>query len=356
MRHEIEMLADGWAGTDRTIEKMDSLADSGLTDPLVVTTAQNLVRHLPERDKLAEVQAISNYVRGKVRYTNEGVETLKSPRLMMNEIKKYGKAVGDCDDHVILWAAMHRALGNPVRFKVVSQKRDRTGGHVYGEVYARGTGWIADDLIVKHKPLGWSIPERERTRTKTYQSRRNLSGYKYGASKMRNVAVPRRYISVLPVGPSEYFEKGSTQMMYATRTYPEIRVPGQAAFYAEAYGAQGLGQVYDPRYGWVVDPKKTTTGNSLASTIKDIGTLVSTSIGVYGTYRDQKKAKEAAEKARKLAAAKAAADQRQFLQGLPVSSGVQQISTGTLIPGVPNIALMIGAAAIVGFIVLKKVM
>jgi Transglutaminase-like superfamily len=163
-------LANGWQGTRLTVSNANALVEDGLTDPLVVATAQNLVRKLPERDQWAEAKAIDSFVKGKIRYTNEGIETIKSPGALLSEIKQYGKAIGDCDDHVILWAALHRALGHPVRFRVISQRPDKLANHIYGEVFIKGRGWIADELIVKNRPLGWAIPKREVTKSVVFMA------------------------------------------------------------------------------------------------------------------------------------------------------------------------------------------
>ena len=168
MKHEVVQLSRGWSGTNQTVEKIRQMVDESLTDPVVVLTAQNLIRHLPERDTDGEIQAVSNFVRRNIRYTHESIETLKSPRVLIDEIKRYGKAVGDCDDHVILWAALHKSLGNRVRFKVISQRRDKLANHIFAEVYSPKRGWITDDTIVKNQPLGWKVPGKQITLEKTY--------------------------------------------------------------------------------------------------------------------------------------------------------------------------------------------
>lgn len=160
-------LSDGWAGTNQTVAKIMQLVDDSLIDPLVVTTAQNIVRNVRERDRMAELRAISAFIRSKIRYTNESIETLKTPRLMVQEIQKYGKAVGDCDDSVILWMALLKSIGHKVRAVVVSQRRDKAATHIYAEDFINGK-WVSDDTIVKYKPLGWAVPERERTVTRHY--------------------------------------------------------------------------------------------------------------------------------------------------------------------------------------------
>lgn len=167
MRHEVINLSEGWAGTSQTVETIMRLVDDSLTDPLVVTTAQNIVRNVAERDRMAELRAVSAFVRSKMRYTNESIETLKTPRLMVQEIQRYGKAVGDCDDSVILWMALLKSVGHRVRATVISQRRDKAATHIYAEDFINGQ-WVSDDTIVKNKPLGWSAPAREKTVTRHY--------------------------------------------------------------------------------------------------------------------------------------------------------------------------------------------
>lgn len=169
MRYEVQQLSDGWDGTDETVDKIISMVADSLTDPVVRLTAENIVRDVPERDKTAEIEKVSRFVRNRIRYTNEGVETLKTPRFMLDEMRAKGKAVGDCDDHLMLWMAMHKVLGQKVRIKVVSQRKDGRASHIYGEVFNPDTKrWIADDTIKKDRRIGWSVPKEKRTAEKTY--------------------------------------------------------------------------------------------------------------------------------------------------------------------------------------------
>jgi hypothetical protein len=154
---EVIELSSGWAGTDETVAWMMKLVRAGMRDPRVVLIARNLVRFLPERDTDAEIEAISKYVRTKIRYTREGMETLASPRFITDQICRYGRAVGDCDEFTVLWATLHRILAHRVRLRVVSQRADKIAGHVFGEVLSPTKGWIADDTIAKRFPLGWRV-------------------------------------------------------------------------------------------------------------------------------------------------------------------------------------------------------
>ena len=167
MRYEVQQLADGWSGTDATVRTISRLVNESLTDPKVRLLAEHIVRRLPERDKDAEIRAISDYVRRHIRYTSEAVETIKTPRVMVDEIQRYGKAVGDCDDHLTLWLALHRIVGTKADIQVISQRPDGIANHIYGRVW-NGHRWIADDTIMKKNPLGWEAPADRVTKRKSY--------------------------------------------------------------------------------------------------------------------------------------------------------------------------------------------
>jgi hypothetical protein len=185
VRHEVMQLADGWAGTDTTVAKATQLVMDSLVDPIVRTTAEDIVRNLPERDKGAEIRAVSRFVRDNIRYTNEGVETIKTPRFLLDEVREKGRAVGDCDDHVILWLALHKVLGQKVRIKVVSQRPDGRATHIFGQVYNPQTKvWITDDTIKKDRKIGWGVPMNKRTAEKTYGDDDQMRGFEMPGYQM----------------------------------------------------------------------------------------------------------------------------------------------------------------------------
>jgi hypothetical protein len=179
--YEIIQLAEGWSGTDLTVEKVLDIVDQSLTKPNVVLTARRIVQYVPERDRDAEIAAVSAFVREKMRYTNEGVETLTAPWIMLKEIRERGNFPGDCDESVILWLSLLKSLGFKTRIDVISQRADKRANHIYGEVLSPTRGWITDDTIVKNKPLGWA-PHAEVgvTRRKVYGDLLAMSGLSGG--------------------------------------------------------------------------------------------------------------------------------------------------------------------------------
>lgn len=167
MRSEVLEIPYGWRGTDITVGHIQRLVGESAKDPVVRMTAEDAIRNAPERNPDEDIRAISRFVRRHLRYTNERVETLKTPRLICDEIRRTGKFVGDCDDAVTLWLALHNVIGTPTDIQVISQRKDGTANHIYGRAW-NGHHWIADDTIRKQEGLGWEAPRRMVTARKTY--------------------------------------------------------------------------------------------------------------------------------------------------------------------------------------------
>lgn len=276
MRHEVIQLSDGWAGTDQTVRTIERLADEALTDPIVVETAHDIVRHLPERDKRAEIRAVSMWVRRHVRYTNESVETIKTPRYLLTEIRKHGRGTGDCDDHVLLCAALHRVLGNKVRFRVISQRADGIASHIYMEIFD-GRGWVPDDLIVKNKPVGWEIPAHRVTNQKTYGGMGGLDMGDPGRNQRRRSGGSSAVVDVAaPPGVSARWQVNSTV------ADDWGMKPASALHVREDGSLCGIGQEGAPAGGGFL-----TSITSAAAPLASVGKKLK---GLFGKRKKKKKA------------------------------------------------------------------
>jgi hypothetical protein len=293
-------LAEGWDGTDQTVAKATQLVRESLTDPVVRLAAEGIVRNLPERDKSAEIRAVSRFVRKNIRYTNEGVETIKTPRLLLDEIRTHGKAVGDCDDHVILWLALHKVLGQKVRIKVISQRKNKVASHIYGEVYNPDKErWVVDDTIRKNRGIGWSVPPDKRTAEKTYDE------------GMEGFGMPG-YQTVSQNGP---WKPGGAGRFYVNpHQRPGIRegqlsvgrslLPNNVELRgADDLESQGVGfsipSFSMPKVTVPAAAPAASSGFDLSSLVSAVGPLVEAGARGYGDYRAQKAAAKAAKKAAK---------------------------------------------------------
>lgn len=135
-----------------TVQTMITLAlgDRGERSVLVRTLKDTIVRDLTPKDYLGELLAIRNFAASRVRYSNDalGVEQVKDPQRMVEEINAYGKAVGDCDDIATVIGALTRQLGRETEFVVVGFGAPGNYSHVFTRAKEPRSGrWIVLDPV-----------------------------------------------------------------------------------------------------------------------------------------------------------------------------------------------------------------
>lgn len=130
----------GHLGIEWTVRRMRRLVAASLGSPLLVASARNIVGRSQSSTEAAE--RIRAFLESGVRFTFDprGVELLKPPDMMLEEIEQRGEAVGDCDDVAVLGAALGRAIGLPARFVLLAFAHGAPFEHVYTELLTEG-GW-----------------------------------------------------------------------------------------------------------------------------------------------------------------------------------------------------------------------
>ena len=107
------------------------------------------------------LSALLYWVRGHMIYTPDppDEELIKWPSVLLDEIRRHGQALGDCDDYVMLFAALAVALGFQVRLVVIARKNVDDGAgqaqldHIYTRVFVDGA-WLGVDPT-GDVALGW---------------------------------------------------------------------------------------------------------------------------------------------------------------------------------------------------------
>ncbi len=156
-------LPAGSDGTDATIQAMAraAMGEYGAGSGKIIALAHDIIARagVPERDVRGEVDAIHRYVQQSLRYVHDPLwyEMITYPETLAFETM-----TGDCDDHVVLEAALLGAVGIPSRFVTYGFKGKIAQSHVAMEAKV-GNGWVPLDPIVKDKPAGWSVPDASNT-------------------------------------------------------------------------------------------------------------------------------------------------------------------------------------------------
>ena len=104
----LQALPAGRRGTLATLVVMARVAREAKVDPMIRRLAVDIVSAWPEKDTLAEAEALQCWVRDNIRYTGDvdGIETVQTPAVTLDS------AAGDCDDKATLLAALLATIGH----------------------------------------------------------------------------------------------------------------------------------------------------------------------------------------------------------------------------------------------------
>lgn len=142
-------LRPGVAGVRQTLALMVSVVKQYRKNPDIRAFAETIIQNVPQKDAVAEVRAVFNWVQNNIRYTQDirDVETLKTPDITINT------GHGDCDDQATLIATLVETIGYAARFVAIGMAQSDAFEHVYAEVKL-GTTWVALDTT-EPNPMGW---------------------------------------------------------------------------------------------------------------------------------------------------------------------------------------------------------
>lgn len=160
-------LLGGDTGIVQTVGNIKSAVFRALRDPnqLIRRRAESLIRNsgARDRDERTEIRTIANFVKKHFHYVHDprGVEFVKSPELIDQEISRYGQFIGDCDDSAAYLAALLKSIGYRVNLTIISDKRNprKTFTHIFAQAFSpKMARWVSLDMTAKGKPLGWQAP------------------------------------------------------------------------------------------------------------------------------------------------------------------------------------------------------
>jgi len=143
-----ETIPDGDEGTAIVLERMRELVAARIAHPTVRGVAVDLARRVPAHNLRAQVAAVREFLARRVHFVADpdGPELLHDPVLLLEQVDRHGKLVGDCDDVALLGAALGGAIGLPARFVVVSFAGPAAPfEHVWTELYD-GEAWRELDV------------------------------------------------------------------------------------------------------------------------------------------------------------------------------------------------------------------
>lgn len=161
MRVKLSSIPTGDQGTRRTVALISRNIGQGRTTPEVRRLAVALLNqaHVQRGDGAAEITTLFDFVRSRLRYVPDPVDTeFVGDALAVLEI-----GGGDCDDLAVLLGSLLESIGHRVRVKISSEYPDQDFSHVYLEVFHSGE-WIPLDPSAPGENVrpGWETPLRGR--------------------------------------------------------------------------------------------------------------------------------------------------------------------------------------------------
>jgi hypothetical protein len=118
---------------------------------------------VPEKDRNAEIRAIFDAIRERVRYTGDvwSMDTYQAARHVLKH------RTADCDDFTILGASCLLAVGIPVTLVVIQTTESDDWDHIYLRA-GNGKGGFTGFDASMDQPVGWEAPPGIVRRTRTF--------------------------------------------------------------------------------------------------------------------------------------------------------------------------------------------
>lgn len=154
---QVTKIRNGAAGTKDTLRIMRNIIRKFRKNPLIRQVALDIVRQVPEKDYAAEVQAVQQFVKQRIRYTRDPVqvECVQWPTYTLEQ------GQGDCDDSTILIASLLEAIGHPTCIRAISVNPLHPNQFCHVMAMTRldnPTRWVSVETTLD-VPMGWMPPD-----------------------------------------------------------------------------------------------------------------------------------------------------------------------------------------------------
>ena len=163
-------------GTEWTVDHMREIATRAARAPEVADAAAEIVG--PASGARAAGR-IRDYLESNVRFEFDppGVELIRTPELLLAQIRCHGEAFGDCDDVAVLGAALGLAVGLRPSYVLLAFHDTDPFEHVYTELATDSGPVELDTTRPAHLPPELEIRRAERREVVMYGPSGGLSGF-----------------------------------------------------------------------------------------------------------------------------------------------------------------------------------
>lgn len=170
-----QYIGSGDGAIDKTVKAMKLIILKDSKHPLIRQFAYGIIGNA--QNDLEKIEKIFKWTQNNIQYQKDyivtdrikqkailygdyfkdsfKVEFLTSPIFYINQIYKGEQPIGDCDDMTIFSLTLLKAIGIPVKMKIISTQPNLQYNHVYGVAYSNQYGWLPIDTIKKNHYVGF---------------------------------------------------------------------------------------------------------------------------------------------------------------------------------------------------------
>lgn len=125
-------VADGEAGIQQIVGRLAALKNHYGAQPAIRRAAVKIAGGIVNDDDRGNAERLARFVRRALVYVKDPLdaEFIQAPDVLLLEIVAQGRAHGDCDDHVLLYASLAQSLGIPTEIAGVKLPPSPTFNHV----------------------------------------------------------------------------------------------------------------------------------------------------------------------------------------------------------------------------------
>lgn len=127
---------------------MKQVVHDSMRDPVVLDSAKMVIRSAGGKNREEQARHIAGWVSQSIRFVRDpyGIETIHTPRYMLDRIKTQGMFEADCDDYAVLSAALAKAVGLRTKFVIMGfLSKGAPWSHVY-TMAETPRGWYPFDV------------------------------------------------------------------------------------------------------------------------------------------------------------------------------------------------------------------
>ncbi len=135
-----QAIGEGRGGIDQILGTLAALKNYYGGLPCLRAAALVIANPTANNDQASAVAALANFTKGALCYVTDPVnsELTQTPDLLLLTINRDGRAYGDCDDHVLLFAVLCEALGIACDIAAVKSPGSSFFDHVIAMPWVNG--------------------------------------------------------------------------------------------------------------------------------------------------------------------------------------------------------------------------